>query len=397
MVRSSLEVNVYRIGEEEIDAISKVIRSRKLFRYGIGEECSRFERRYAERLGVAHCLQTASGTNALAAALIGAGIGPGMEVVVPACTYMATPIAVLAVGAIPVVVDIDESITMDPAALEATIGPRTRAVIPVHMWGLPCDMTPIMEIARRHGLIVVEDACQGVGGAYEDRMLGTIGDVGAFSFNYYKNMTCGEGGAVVTDSEEIATRADCAIDPCRFYWDGRDDSFEGFVANGSRASELEGAMLNVQLGRLDGMIETMRAQKARIVAETGERGLRTAPVRSAGECGTHIMFQFDDADRANRFARATGGTVTRDTGRHVYTEWDPILAHRGGPNPALNPYLMPQNHECRMEYSEEMCARSLDILARTVFIQTDPEFSERDVDELIGRIARAGAAVGATA
>ncbi len=391
---------MYKIGQEEIDAVARVIESRKLFRYRIGEECSRFEKRYAERLGTAHCLQTASGTNALTAALIGAGIGPGDEVVVPACTYMATPISVLAVGAIPIVVDIDESITMDAEALDSIIGPRTRAVIPVHMWGLPCAMDEIMEVAGRHNLRVIEDACQGVGGAYKGRMLGTIGDVGAFSFNYYKNMTSGEGGAVVTNDAGIAARADCAIDPCRFYWDGRDDAFEGFVTNGSRASEIAGAILNVQLDCIDGLITTMRAQKQRILAATAEKttgtSLKAAPVHSPEwECGTHIMYQFDDAAGADQFAEATGGTVTIKTGRHVYTEWDPILAHRGGPHPALNPYNMAENRECRMDYSKEMCRRSLDILSRTVFIQTDPDFTDDDVGALVGRISRAGELAGA--
>ncbi len=106
---------------------------------------------------------------------------------------MATPGSVLAAGAIPVIVDIDESIGMSPAALWDAIGPRTRAVIPVHMWGLPCDMDSIMEVAAERELLVIEDACQGVVGAYEGRMLGSIGHVGAFSFNHYKNMSCGEG------------------------------------------------------------------------------------------------------------------------------------------------------------------------------------------------------------
>lgn len=179
---------MYRIGQRELDWIAGVFATGNLFRYLAegGAECERFETRYAERLGVRHCLMTASGTNALTAALMGAGVGPGDEVIVPACTYMATPMAVLAAGAIPVIVDIAESLGMSPDALRDGIGPRTRAVIPVHMWGLPCDMDSIMETAADRGLLVIEDACQAVGGAYEGRMLGSIGDVGAFSFNYYK-------------------------------------------------------------------------------------------------------------------------------------------------------------------------------------------------------------------
>ena len=381
---------MYRIGNEEIEEIRKVIESGKIFRYGIGTQCSRFEERYAEKLGVKHCVMTSSGTNSLTAALIGAGIGPGDEVLVPACTYMATPIAVLAAGAIPVIVDVDESITIDPAAIETAIGPRTRCAIPVHMWGLCCDMDPIMEIAERHNLIIVEDACQGVGGAYKGRMLGSIGHIGAFSFNYYKNMTAGEGGAVVTDVAEYAERMKCVVDPCSFYWNGRENTFSGFVYDGARASEFEGAILNVQLDRIDGMIDAMRSQKKRILEETTGSGLMPIPAHSLEwDCGTHVMYRFENAGAAEKFAELAEGTVAIKTGRHVYTEWDPILKHRGAHHPALNPFVLEENAECRKEYTEGMCSRSLDILSKTVFIQTHPDRDEAETDKLIGRIRKA--------
>ena len=182
--------------------------------------------RYAEYLGVKHFALAASGTHALAAAMIAVGLGPGDEVLIPAHTYMATATSVLAVGAIPVIVDVDESITIDPDAVEDAIGPRTKAVVPVHMWGAACNMDAIMEIAERRGLIVIEDACQGVGGGYEGRKFGSIGHIGAFSFNYYKNMTAGEGGGVCVNDDRLAERARCAIDPCHFYWHGRNDAAE---------------------------------------------------------------------------------------------------------------------------------------------------------------------------
>ena len=204
---------MYIIGQEEIDAVARIVRSKELFRYGVGHECERFETRYAAFLGAKHFSLAASGSYALTAAMIGLGIGPGDEVLVPAHTYMASATSVLAAGAIPVIVDIDESITIDPAAVEAAIGPRTRAVIAVHMWGTTCNMDAIMEIARRRKLLVIEDACQAVGGSYKGRKLGTIGDIGAFSFNYYKNMSCGEGGGVVTNDDAVVRRVNCAIDP----------------------------------------------------------------------------------------------------------------------------------------------------------------------------------------
>src|ERR671928_559572 len=138
---------MYVVGEEEIEALASIIRKGALFRYGVGGECERFERRYAEHLGVGQFALTVSGTFALSAAMTALGIGPGDEVLIPAHTYMATATAVLTTGAIPVIVDIDETITIDPEAVEAAIGPRTKAVVPVHMWGTACDMDAILEIA----------------------------------------------------------------------------------------------------------------------------------------------------------------------------------------------------------------------------------------------------------
>jgi len=383
-----------RVGQREVDAVAKVLLSGKVFRYGkLGGQCRRFERRYAKYLGVAHCWMTSSGTTALTAALGGLGIGPGDEVLVPACTYMATPIAVLGAGAIPVIVDIDESITIDPDAVAAAVGPRTRAVVPVHMWGLPCDMKRILRVARKHKLLVVEDACQGIGGGYEGRKLGSFGHAAAFSFNYYKHMTCGEGGAVVTDDAKVAEIAGCMIDCCRFYWDGRKDGFRPFTSNGARASELEGAMMNVQLDRLEAMIRAMRRQKKRVLRETAGSGL--TPIRANSpdhECGSHVMYTLPTPGRADAFAERTGGTVAGKTGRHVYTEWDPLFDHRGAHHPALDPYKLPANRRCRRTYTKGQCRRSVEILNRTVMLHMHPDLKRADVTALIRRINAAAAA-----
>jgi dTDP-4-amino-4,6-dideoxygalactose transaminase len=381
---------MYVVGQEEIDAITRVLQSGALFRYGIGGECDRFEHRYAEYLGVKHFALAASGSNALAAAMIGVGLGPGDEVIVPAHTYMATATSVLSVGAIPVIVDIDETITLDPAALEAAIGPRTKAVVPVHMWGAACDMDAIMEIAARRNLIVIEDACQGIGGSYEGRKFGTIGHIGAFSFNYYKNMTCGEGGGVAVNDDAVAERVRCAIDPCHFYWQGRSDAVQPFSGNGARASELMGAMLNIQLDRLDGMIAAMRSEKKAIlagVATLGNLGLRPSPMNSPDhDCATQVMFTFPSANAAERFVKIFPSVIVGKTGRHTYTEWDQVLMGAGAAHPAMNPYTMPANAQCRRTYSKDMCARSLEILNRTVMVATHPQHSKQDIADIIHNI-----------
>jgi dTDP-4-amino-4,6-dideoxygalactose transaminase len=388
---------MYRAGEAEIEAIARVIRAGALFRYGVGHECETFERRYADYLGVKHFALAASGSHALAAAMTAAGLGPGDEVIIPAHTYMATATSVLTVGAIPIIVDIDESITMDPAALEAAIGPRTKAAVPVHMWGTACDMDAIMEIADRRGLTVIEDACQGVGGGYHGRKFGSVGHLGAFSFNYYKNMTCGEGGGVAVNDDAWAERAKCAIDPCHFYWQGRSDAVQPFSGNGARASELMGAMLNVQLDRIDAMIESMRFERRVILDATealGNLGLKPAPMHSPDhDCATHVIYTLPSAEAATRFAELFPCVVVGKTGRHNYTEWDQVLMGAGAAHPAMNPFNMPANAECRRSYSKDMCAKSLEILNRTVLVPTHPDHSESDIADIIhnlGAAARVG-------
>ncbi len=381
---------MYVVGQEEIDAIAAVIRSGALFRYGIGGECDRFERRYAEYLGTRHVALTASGTLALTAAVNALGVGPGDEVLVPAHTYMATAMAVLAAGAIPVIVDVDESITLDPDAVDDAVGPRTKAVIPVHMWGAACDMDRIMATAERHGLMVLEDTCQAVGGSYEGRRLGTIGHIGAFSFNYYKNMTAGEGGAVCTADDRLAERARCAIDPCHFYWQGRSDEQKPFAGNGARASEIEGAMLNVQLDRLPGLIAAMQNERRQILAGTahlGNLGLLPSPINSAGhDCAAHVMYLLPSAEAAERFVKVFPCVIAGRTGRHNYTEWDQVLIGEGAAHPAMNPYTMPENRDCRRSYSKDMCQRSLDILNRTVMVPTHPLHGAQETLDIVHNI-----------
>jgi dTDP-4-amino-4,6-dideoxygalactose transaminase len=384
---------MYIIGQEEIDAVARIVNSKELFRYGIGHECERFEARYAAFLGAKHFSLAASGSYALTAAMIGLGIGPGDEVLVPAHTYMASATSVLAAGAIPVIVDIDESVTIDPAAIEAAIGPRTRAVIPVHMWGTACNMDAIMEIARRRKVLVIEDACQGVGGCYKGRKLGTIGDIGAFSFNFYKNMSAGEGGGVVTNDDAVARRVNCAIDPCHAFWTGRREDAKPFAGNGARASEFMGAILNVQLDRIEGIITAMRRERDTIldgIKDLASLGLRRAPLNSREfDCGANVFLTLPSAETAQAFTETYPSVIAGKTGRHTYTEWDQVLMGAGAAHPLMNPYTMAANAECRRDYSRDMCARSLQILNRTILVPTHPLHTGEEIQNIIHNIKAA--------
>ena len=176
---------MYRIGQEEIDAVARVINSKALFKT-LGNETVSLEKEMREYFNAENVIVMTSGMASLVSALVGMGIGPGDEVIVPAYTYIATAFAVLTVGAIPVVAEIDESLMLDASDVEKKITSRTKAVIPVHMKGYPVDMDKLMLVAKKHNILVLEDACQAVGGSFKGKKLGTIGDVGSFSFNFFK-------------------------------------------------------------------------------------------------------------------------------------------------------------------------------------------------------------------
>src|SRR5207249_259263 len=223
--------------------------SRNLFRYyGVGEgpqEVAAFEQEFAAHTGAEHALCVNAGSSALICGLIGAGVGPGDEVIIPAYTWNATANAVLAAGALPVLAEVDDSLTVDPEDVERRITPRTRALLPVHMRGNAANMRELVELAARHGLAVVEDVCQAAGASFEGRRLGTFGDAGAFSLQFNKIITTGEGGVMVTDRDDLYELAvdvhDCA---------GSVRAGIGlprFAGWNFRASELQGAIARVQL------------------------------------------------------------------------------------------------------------------------------------------------------
>ena len=184
------------------------------------------------------------------------------------------------------------------------------------------------------------------------------------------------------------------VDSARFFWTGRSEDMPPFAAIGARASEIQGAMLNAQLDRLPGLLAKLRSQKDRIMAATvGIAGLAANPRHSPDdECGTYLHYLLPTANAAQAFADGTGGTIAARTGRHNYTEWDPILSHRAGHHPRLNPYLWPENEACRKDYSLDMCAPSLAILSRTVMITARTAWTGADVEALIERIAAAARA-----
>jgi dTDP-4-amino-4,6-dideoxygalactose transaminase len=386
---------MYRFGQEEIDEVAKVIRSGQWFRVGSPQaghlqEVERFEQEWAAAMGAPHALLMAGGgTAALVCALAGLGVGPGDEVIVPAYTWMSTATAVLTVGAIPVLAEIDDTLGLDPEDFERKIGPHTRAVVPVHMMGRPANLEAILAIARRRGLKVVEDSCQMVGGSYKGRRTGTWGDAGAFSFNFYKIISAGgEGGCLVTGDRALYERAFVYHDSgAAFRPKAGELSIPIFVAQQYRADEVMGAIARIQLQRLDGILADLRrVHRALVSAMTGLKGVAVAPSNDpAGDCGVTAAFQFDGEATARRFAAArdVGGMVVIDHGKHVYTQWEPLRAKRISHHPDMNPFFFPKNRGLRADYSDTACPRTLEILRRTVFVTVNPEWTDDQVNARI--------------
>ena len=243
----------YRSIKPEIDAaIARVLDS---CQFALGPEVAAFEREFAAYCGTSDCIALNSGTSALHLALLAAGVSPGDEVITVPFTFVASVAAVLYAGARPVLVDIEpKSFTMDPAAIEALITPRTRAILPVHLYGQSADMDPIMAIARRHGIAVIEDAAQAHGAKYKGRPVGSIGDMACFSFYPGKNLGAyGEGGAVTTSNPEYTRTIRMLRD-----WGQYRKYHHVLRGYNFRMEGFQGAVLGVKLRHLEEWTETRR-------------------------------------------------------------------------------------------------------------------------------------------
>ena len=365
------------VDQEELQALARVIESKNLFRYyGIGDgpdEVLSFESEFAEHMGAKHALCVNAGSSALICALIGAGVGEGDEVIVPAYTWNATPNAVLATRALPVLAEVDESLTLDPGDVERRVTPRTRAILPVHMRGAPAAMDELGAIAKKHDLVLIEDACQAAGASYRGRRLGTMGDAGAFSLQFNKIITTGEGGVMITDRDDLLDLAldvhDCANSV------RRGTGLPKFAGYNFRASELTGAMARVQLTRLDGLLERMRANHGRLSAEiVGLPGLTLRRANDeGGDAGIALIAFADSAAKAAEGVAALNAEgvlamqiyspATPDL--HIYPFWAPVLAalEAAGAEPPD-------------------CPRTLDLVERAIHVDVSPLCEEQDLDEI---------------
>lgn len=382
---------MYRMGKEEIEAVAKVIESGKIFKTdSVLKTVYHAEELIREKMGAKFAIDMTSGYAALVAGLIALGVGPGDEVIVPAYTYIATAMAVVKVGAIPVLAEVNASCTIDPADVEAKITKHTKAIIPVHIQGFPCDMDAIMKIAKKHGLFVVEDACQADGGSFGGKRLGTIGDAGAYSFNYYKIISTGEGGALVTGDKGIYERALIYHDSnaiCFFGDQMNGVEEEPFCGDEYRANEILGAILCEQLKKMDTILADLRRNKKQLMDLLAKAGYGFIPSNdSKGDCGTTVALRFPSEEEARAFIAKVDPVfhckTPVDTGKHVYRNWPFITNKKGAYHPAFDPFKMEANKGLAHEhYSVDQCPATIENLSRTVYLDVKADWTEADVAE----------------
>jgi len=384
-------------GEEERKEVADVLESGVLFRYGFDQarrghwKARTFEEELAGKLGTGYCHLCSSGTAALSIALAACGIGARDEVIVPAFTFIATIESVLWAGAVPVFAEIDDTLCLDPQSVEACIGPRTRAVLPVHMCGAMAQIDRIEKLCRSRDLLLIEDTAQALGASYQGRALGTFGHMGCFSFDAVKTITCGEGGAVVTRDPELYARAHQFADHGHDHV-GSDRGREGHPTLGTnfRISELNAAVGLAQLRKLDAIVQTQRNHKKvfkQALSRFSEVGFRRLP-DPEGDSATFLTFFMPDPERAREVTRELGRAGVDgcfywfDNNWHYHRRWEHFKSLKG---PARLPQAL---WEEVPDYRSLALPRSDAILMRTVSMQVKLGWTQEHMETRIAAMEK---------
>ena len=393
------------IGAEEKKEVLEVLERKYLFRYYGPEKypskVKEFEELFAEKMGAKHCLATTSCTGALISSLVAVGVGPGDEVIVTGYTFFASCAAIVAAKAIPIICEVDETLTMDPDDIEKKITPSTKALLVVHMRGVPCDMDRIMAIAKKHNLKVVEDVAQAVGGSYKGKMLGTFGDCGCFSFQYHKIITAGEGGAVITNDDRIYDRCMSYHDTAACWRPDRfaEQRYEGelFCGSNFRMSELTGAVMKAQLGKLDCLVEKMRkAQKHIINGIIDIEKIKVRPVNDReGDVGICLIFYLDNKEKVTPFVEALQAEGVNAAGVfnkgipdwHIYSHWKHVIEQKT-PTPINCPWECPYHKGEKIKYTTDMNPNTLEYLSRAVHMDIPAQLTQEDCSMIVEAIKK---------
>lgn len=364
----------YFFGDEERKELLDVMETGYLSRYGKEDDpmfkhkVVTFEKEFAKYIGTRNAVAVNGGTGALITSLAALGIGPGDEVIVPGYTFIASISSIIYAKAIPILAEIDESLNIDPKDIRKKITKRTKAIMPVHMLGNPCDMDSIIEIAEEFGLYVVEDSCQALGAIYKGKKLGSIGDIGTFSLNINKTITTGDGGVVVTDDDNLYERAfgfhDQGHKPYRM---GLEIGHRSLIGMNLRINELTGAVALAQLRKIDNIISILRDKKRKLKnAISGNKKLGFRKINDEGEIATLLTLLFKDKKTAEKFAAELGIKTLAHSGWHVYNHMEQILDKK-----TVTEYQCPfvcERYGQEVKYYKHMLPRTDEILGRAVNI-----------------------------
>ena len=365
----------YVIGEEEKREVMEVLESGYLFRYGsendpnFKQKVVTLENEFADFIKVKYAVAVNSGTSALLTSLAALDIGPGDEVIVPGYTFIASISSIIMSRAIPILAEIDESLTLDPVDVEKKITAKTKAIMPVHMLGNPCNMDVIMDIARKHHLLVIEDCAQAAGALYHGKKVGSIGDIAIFSLNVFKTINAGDGGIVVTDNYNYYERAfafhDQGHKPMRM---GVEVGKRSIIGMNFRMNELTGAFALAQLRKINRILAILHEKKKKLktaIAKIPGIGFRKINDEN-GECATLLSLLFKDQSTADAFAEKAGTKTLAHSGWHVYNNMEQILQKK-----TVTTYPCP--YECPaygkdIQYYPHMLPQTDNILNRAINI-----------------------------
>jgi dTDP-4-amino-4,6-dideoxygalactose transaminase len=364
------------VGEEEIAEVVEVLRGGHIYRYGAPDNPNfkakvwQFEEAVARHSKVKHAVAVNSGTTALWVALMGLGIGPGDEVIVPGFTFIASIASIIYARAVPILAEIDRTFNLDPVDVEQKITPRTKAIMAVHLMGNLARMDELKAIADRHGLLLLEDCAQAFGTSYKGRPVGSIGDVGAFSFNYVKIITGGEGGLIITDNEAYYKRFfalhDHGHSPLRR---GKEVGQRPFVGLDFRMTELQGAVLLAQLRKLSYIREHLHTNKRlfkSLISDLPGLEFRELP-DPEGEAAMLLTVILPTDQVARRVAQDLDSKVLAEAGWHVYTNMEPILEKRM-PVERGCPFNCSDTYSQDIHYYKGMLPQTDALLARSINI-----------------------------
>lgn len=360
------------IGEQEIEQVLDVLRGGWLYRYGQDDNPNfrakvwEFEKLMAEHTHVKHAVAVNSGSTALWLALLALGIGPGDEVIVPGFTFIASISAIIYAQAVPILAEIDRTFNLDPADVEKKITPRTKAIMAVHLMGNPARMTELKALADQHALLLIEDCAQAFGASYHGLPVGSIGNIGAFSFNYAKILTAGEGGVITTDNDDLYKRAFALHDqghaPLR---KGREVGARPFFGLDFRMTELQGAVLLAQFARLNEIRACLHYHRELFQSLIEDMpGLEFRELPDAdGEAATVLTVLFPTAEIAQQVAAELNGKLLAQSGWHVYSNMEPLLEKRV-PVERGYPFHHPDAELHPVEYYQGMLPQTDDLLSR---------------------------------